>query len=404
MANTTLTASIITAEALMVLNNKLGMANNVFRGHDQEYSKSINGYKVGDTVTVMKPTDFTVRSGATADSQDVTEGSTTVVVDKQKGIDFKFNSADMALEISDFSTRIIEPAMVQLANQVDRDLHDLYVDVNNWVGTAGQTINSFADYAKAMERLDENACPTDNRFGTLSPADHWGLVGNQTSLFVERGSQAYRDGSLGNVGGVETFMSQNVATHTGGTRDNTTPVIKTAVSAGVLSTTYATSKDLGYMDLSTDGHDNAKTIKKGDVFTIDSVFDVNPVTKVTLAHLKMFTVVTDVTAEVTTTDETTIRISPPIIVSGAHQTCSAAAADGDVILFIGTASTGYRQNMVFNRKLNSSIVQLHLPPLSLNIGGFVFLKFSQPTRILNWLATYSNLDLMWNNSPNPWLT
>lgn len=348
MADRTLTADVITAEAIMILDNNLGMAARVHRGHQSEYASKVNGYKKGDTVSIRRPADYTVRDGRVADVQSTPEGKTTIVIDKQKGVDLDFTSADMTLAVSDFSERFIQPAMVQLANQVDSDLLALYKDVPNWVGTAGQTVNSFADFAKAPERLDENSVPTDNRSAMLSPADHWGLVGNQTSLFQPTNS-AYREGSLGNIGGVETFMSQNVQTHTGGTRDNTTPLTKTPVSGGVFSTTWDASKDTNYMDLSTDGWDTVATIKAGDVITIEDVYDVNPVTKATLAHLKMFTVVTDVTADATTTTETTIRISPPIIASGAHQTCSAAAVDGKTITVIGAASTGYRQNLVFHK-------------------------------------------------------
>jgi hypothetical protein len=258
--------------------------------------------------------------------------------------------------------------MVQLANQVDVDLMALYKHVNNWVGTPVSPVNSFADFALAAQRLDEMAVPTGDRAAILSPADHWGLLGSQTALYIQEPAKgAYRDGSLGMIGGVDTYMSQNVATHTTGTRDNTTPLVK-AAGTGVLSTTYAASKDLGYMDLSTDGHDASVTIKAGDVFTISTVFDVNPVSKATLAHLKMFTVVTDVTANGTTTSETTIRISPPIISSGAFQTVSSAPAAGATITFVGaTASTGYRQNLVFDKNAFAlAVVPLAIPPGAVN--------------------------------------
>jgi hypothetical protein len=350
MANVTLTADIIAAKALDILDNNLVMAKKVYRGHESEFSKKVNGYKVGETITIRKPNQFTVREGATAQIQDVVEGTTTMSVDKQRGVDFQFSSADMTLEIDEFEDRVLKDPMIKLANKVDTELMALYKHIPNWVGPTSGNIDSFADFALAPQRLDEGAVAQNDRTAILSPTDYWAMLGSQTALYMQDAARgAYRSGSLGMIGDVETFMSQNVPTHTNGTRDNSTPFTKTPVSNGVFSTTWAASKDLGYMDLSTDGHDASVTIKAGDVFTIADVYDVNPVTKATLPHLKMFTVVSDVTANGTTTTETTIRISPPIIASGAFQNVSAAPVNDKALSFIGTASANIRQNLVFHK-------------------------------------------------------
>jgi hypothetical protein len=62
MVNTTLNASIIAKAAVGVLENELTMAGLVYRGYEDEFDKKINGYTVGDTITIRKPTDFTVRN------------------------------------------------------------------------------------------------------------------------------------------------------------------------------------------------------------------------------------------------------------------------------------------------------------------------------------------------------
>ena len=51
MANTTLTADIIAKAAVAILDNELFMAKKVFRGYEEEFSKNINGYEVGDSVS-----------------------------------------------------------------------------------------------------------------------------------------------------------------------------------------------------------------------------------------------------------------------------------------------------------------------------------------------------------------
>lgn len=346
MSNTTLTADIIAKEAVMVLENNLVMAGLVYRGYEEEFSKSVNGYKVGETISVRRPTDFTVRSGAVAQVQDVTEGKFSITIDQQKGIDFRFTATDLTLQIGELSERVIQPAMVQLANEIDRDVMALYKDVWNWVGTPGQTVNSFTDFAKAPERLDLGAVPQDMRSAVLSPTDQWGMLGSQTSLYMQDvAKDAYRRGKLGMIANIDTYSSQNVLTHTAGTRDGTTPLVRGASN----TTTWAASKDTGEMTLSTDGWDSSATIEQGMVFTIADVYAVNPVTKATLPHLQQFVVKAAVTANATTSNETQLTISPPIITSGAFQTVNAAPADDAAITPLGTASTGYAQNLVFHK-------------------------------------------------------
>src|SRR5690349_19107735 len=115
MANNTLNADIIAAAAVTVLENETVMGKLVYRGYEEEFDKKVNGYDVGDTISIRRPTDFTVRDGAVAVRQNVSEGKTTFTVDKQKGIDFAFTSKDLTLEISDLTERVIKPAMIQLA-------------------------------------------------------------------------------------------------------------------------------------------------------------------------------------------------------------------------------------------------------------------------------------------------
>jgi hypothetical protein len=368
MANTTLTADIIASAAVAVLDNELVLARKVFRGYEEDFGKKVNGYEVGETISIRKPADFTVRDGAVASAQNVTEGKTTITVDKRKGVDFKFTSQDLSLNIKDLTERVIRPAMVQLANQIDVDLHGLYTKVPNWVGTPGQTINSFADFAKGPERLDENACPQDMRCAVLAPADHWGLVGSQTALFTDTiVKPAYRQGSAGIIGNVDTYMTQNVATHTCGSRSGSTLI---DLSITTSTTTYAAVKDTWVQTIHIDALGGAtQTIAAGDVFTIAGVYDVNPVTKAPLAHLKMFTVTTAATASGSETD---LIITPPMIWTGAHKNVDVQGVtdlNDQAVTFIGTASTNYRQNMVFHKNAFALVtVPLVAPPGAVDVG------------------------------------
>lgn len=368
MANTTLTASIVAKAALAILDNELGWLKKLYRAHESEFSNRVNGYKIGDTVSIRRPADFTVRSGATMDLQDVIEGKTTLTIDQQIGVDFSFTSSDLTLEVSDLAERVMKPAMTNIINYMADDVAtQMYRGFYNWVGTPGNELGSYAEFALGPERLDEMAVPMTDRCALLSPADHWGLVGNQTTLYVEGlARSAYSNGSLGMIGGVDTYMSQVTPTHTTGTRDASTPLTD-GVSQNV---TYDTAKNTWTQTLVTDGWDASATIKAGDVFTLDGVYMVNPKTKSSTGILQQFVVTEDVTANATTTADTNLTISPPIILSGPHQTVTlsgVSTTDGLTITPVGTASTAYKQNMVFHKNAMAlAIVPLEMPQGAIN--------------------------------------
>jgi hypothetical protein len=177
-------------------------------------------------------------------------------------------------------------------------------------------------------------------------------------------SGAYREGSLGNLGGIMTQMSQNVPTHTVGPLGGT-PLVNGASQA----TTYALTKDTGTASLITDGWTAAAAsrVKAGDVFTIAGVFDVNPVTKATLPHLKQFVVTADGSSD--GTGNLTLTYAPAIIASGAFQNVSAGPADNAALTFLGTASTGYAQNLVFHKNAFAlAMVPMVAPPGAVDVA------------------------------------
>ena len=377
MPNTLVTPSIFAAEAVMVLENALVMGNQVYRGYEDEFNKKVNGYDVGDTIQIRKPQQFSVRTGAVASNQDIQEGKLTLQVSLQKGIDFKLSGTELSLKIEDLSDRIIKPALVRLANQVDVDVMSLIPQIPNWVGQpatgADAVIDSFAKFARAAERLDQNSCPQDQRSAVLSPDSWWALAGSQTGLFVNSIAQpSYRQGEIGDVAGVQTFMSQNVPSLTLGTGADDSPTV-----TGAQSTTWAsvmnTESTPGQMSLVTGSWGTTNTIKAGTVITIGSgataVLAVNQVTKAVLPYQQQFTVLSDVTAS---GGAATLTITPPIIPIGsdpAFGTVSQGAGAGASIQVLGAASGAYRQNCMFHKNAFALVmVPMVRPPGAVDVA------------------------------------
>lgn len=117
MPNTILTPKIIAQEALMVLESQLTMAGLVHRDYSKEF------VRVGDTITIRKPAKFVAKNfvGETH-GQDITEGSTTVKMDRFRDVTVNVSSKELTLDIKDFSEQVVTPAISAIAQAVDQDL------------------------------------------------------------------------------------------------------------------------------------------------------------------------------------------------------------------------------------------------------------------------------------------
>lgn len=364
MANDLKVQDIIAKEAMFHLKNSLVLAKLVNRGYEDEFAKEVNGFKKGATVRVKRPENFIPARSATLSLADAEEATAPVTVDTQLNKGLSFTSQELTLLLSGGAPGVrrigdqkIKPLMHAFANTIDSDLAGLYTKVYNWVGTPGQTIDSYPDYLKGTERLNEMAVPMDARSGFLSPADDAGLKGAFHNL-NDNGTarDALQRARLPMLDGSDVYMSQNVKTHTVGPLGGA-PL----VNGGTQAVTYATAKATMTQSLITDGWTAAAAarVKAGDVFTIAGVYAVNPIGKQTLPFLQQFVVQADASSD--GLGNATLSISPPIITSGAYQTVSAQPADNAAMTFLGTASTGYRQPMIFHKDaFHLAVVPLEL--------------------------------------------
>ena len=114
---TLLTSTIVTRKALEIMHNKLNFIGSINRQYDKSFA--VEGAKIGSTLLIRLPNQYTVRTGQTASIQATNETSETLTIATQKGVDVNFTSADLTLSLDDFSERILEPAMAVTA-AVDR--------------------------------------------------------------------------------------------------------------------------------------------------------------------------------------------------------------------------------------------------------------------------------------------
>lgn len=266
MANTLVLAQVVAREALAILRNNSNRMSTVFRGLDLEWQQSAR--KPGESVYVRVPPTLAARdvatdlAGAGLVTQNVTESSVAVTMDKNKytQVQITEKEATLSLDVQSLPAlreRVLLPQIVPLIDQIESDLQGLYVDIPYYTGTAGTTPSALDDIANAGAILTTNKAPlTPNRVMDLNPSAYakmWPLMAQLRTANPE--NDALRAAYVGTVGGFDTFQSQLVPTHTKG--DLAATATLTLAGAG---TTGA---------LAIGG--NAKTIKKGDLFTIADV-------------------------------------------------------------------------------------------------------------------------------------
>ena len=326
MANSILTPTAVTREALRVLHQKLNFVGNVNRQYDDSFAKS--GAKIGDSLKIRLPNQYTVRTGAVLDVQDTSETSTTLQIATQKGVDLNFSSNELTLSMDDFSKRVLEPAMAVLAAAIESDALAMRNDVYNMVDNTSAAI-TFAKAAEARKKLQDCLAPEDNkRHALLNTLDNARFVDTLKGLFNPSGniSSQYRDGSMGRALGFDFYENTHLSAQSVGARASYQTNAVTAQTGSSLIVDTGTG-----------------AISKGEVFTIAGVNRVHPETKVDTGVLQQFVVTADYAG-----GSGTISISPAIVASGATQNVTNGAANDKVLTFIGTASTNYGQSLFFH--------------------------------------------------------
>lgn len=332
MANTLLTPQMITREALRILHQKLNFIGNINRQYDDSFAKS--GAKIGDTLSIRLPNQYTVRTGKTLSTQDTTENKVPLQVATQKGVDVNFSSAELTLSLDDFSTRILEPAMAVLAANLEADAFSMALDVYNAVNNIGSAV-TFKNIMTGRKLLNDNLAPIDNnRTCILNTTDQVDLIDALKGLFQDSSniSKQYKEGTMGRTGGFDFYENTLIPTQTTGTAlSATTYTVNGAVTTnGSATVTVATG---------------ATTFKKGDIVTFSGCNRVHPETKADTGALQQFVVTADYAG-----GAGNLAISPAIYTSTGQQNVLATGIpNGATVTKVGGASAVYKPSLVFHK-------------------------------------------------------
>ncbi len=325
MANSLLTPTAVTREALRILHQKLNFVGSIVREYDDSFAKS--AAKIGDSLKIRLPNQYTVRTGATLSAQDTTESSVTLQVATQKGVDLNFTSVDLTLSLDDFAKRILDPAMSVLAANVESDALSMYKNVYQsvWNGGAAATYNKALDARVILQRA---LAPSNDRTALMDSLGMADIVKDTKTLFNHQDAigKQYKEGFVGRAAGFDWAENTMVPSHT-----------RSGANGAYLTNGATQSGSTLVVDT------GATAPSAGDVITIAGVFSVHPETKVSTGILQQFVVGSGATT-------TSFPISPAIVATGATQNVSNTAADNSAITFLGTASTAVQTGLLYQKE------------------------------------------------------
>jgi len=355
--NRFLTPDEIAKEALRRLKNNLVLARLVYRGYEKEFKIR----KIGDTIQIKKPFKVKSTEGRTLGKQPMVDETTSIKIDRQRNIGLEATSMDYTLAIEDFGERYLNSAIQELASQVDLSIAEALRKGGFYGSNApGSAVNINA-FLTARASQNKVAVPNDKLRRAIINSDDAAniskdIINKFNEDFVKKG---ITEGYMGKVAGYDLFETQSAMPHEVGDYAGT-PVVNGSPQNGDV--------------LQTSGWAANAELKEGDVFTIDGVYSVNPVTRKSTGQLMRFVVTEDVTAD--GSGNMDIPISPAIndgsvtvqdsegnsVSAGAYQNISNPVPDGAGITVIGDANKIYNMNYLFHRDAVALVMcELELP-------------------------------------------
>jgi hypothetical protein len=352
MSNNLLTISMITNEALMVLENELTFSSEVMRNYDDQFA--VTGAKIGATLNVRRPGRFIGTTGPALNVEDFNETSVPVTLSTQFHVDTQFTSQDLALSLDMFSDRVLKPAVAAIANKIDFDgTTTAKLNTANIVGTAGTPPTSLLTYLTAQAYLDSEGAPRDGRRSCIiEPFTGATIVDSLKGLFVPNTtiSSQFSKGMMGrDSAGMNWKMDQNISAQTFGSY-NGSATINTSTDTGILTSGWAQTSTLTLTKSGT------FTPLVGDTFTIANVYAVNPQNRQAYGSNKLRNFV------ITAISGTSVTVSPAVISAGQFQNVSITSAGASAVTPFNATGAVSPQNIVMHKNaFTLATADLELP-------------------------------------------
>lgn len=276
-------------------------------------------------------------------AQDTINTSTTLSVTTVKGVDLNFSTVELTMSLNDFSRDVLEPAMTVLAANIEADALSMVKDVYNQTNNVGSAA-TLSQLLNARKKLVDNLSPMDGLSIQLNTQDNADIVTDVKGLFQDSATLAkqYREGFLGRTAGFDFYENTLLTPFTGGSEVASASSTISINGSNQFNTATSATATVSITLTVTNG--SSKTLKKGDIVTLVGCNRVHPETKADTGALQQFTVVSDVA-----TSDTSMIVSPGIVISGPFQNVTAAPTTANAIKKIGVASTAYGLSLAYHK-------------------------------------------------------
>lgn len=368
--------------ALVEFHNALVFLKTINNQYDNRFGTP--GAKNDGQILIRNPNEFKSTLGRTLDVQDANESTQTMVVAIQRHIGLPaFSSVEMTMQVDEFRTLWLRPAMKQLAQDVEFDIvSERFKDVFNQTGDPALTPDSLRAVRDAQARLTLELAPHSERSILLESTSLAATLDSMNTFFHKdtQINKSFEDGKLGHAAGFDWRESTMTPTHINGTRTDTTPVVNTAT--GITS---------GTPTITTTGG-SAGTMTKGDIFTVEGVFSINRRTKARQQHLQQF-VVTVAVADASGTEVINVSPTPVSDPTDAKQNIEIdSPGAGKAVTNLtgggsGAAGATYPVNLAYHKDaFTFATTDLHIEPkerMSREVMDGISMRLWQGTDIVN---------------------
>lgn len=368
MADTFTTMQDVTDEALIEFHNNLGIVKSANKQYEPKF---LDGHwDKGATLDVRKPNKHIVSDGAVISSiPDTEERTVPLVLNFRKKVAMDFTTADLTHYARvQFKERFIDPAILQLANEVEFVVaNELAKKVYNHTGQAGTPPASYSDLTKVKAFLNKMGIPEDHYFA-MQEDNYASLISNanlQNSFLTPLNQGITRKYMAGALSAMDIMHSIFPPPQIAGVGDSTATQSNGYVAAGTVQTTVAS----GATTIAITGLGASETgvFLEGDKIYIEGFYSVNPIRPaIQTGEPIQFTVTADIDSDAS--GNAVVPISPIVIsdTASSYRNVNAQITAGANV-FLASSNTGvggtgkvpYKINVAYHK----DAIQFAAPPL-----------------------------------------
>ncbi len=311
-----------------------------------QYEKefAIPGGKIGDTLLVKRPNQFTFTNNQNLTPSAVAEVTDALILNIWGQVSEINADKDLVLSINDKNDQLLIDMSNTMAENVEsQHIAKAQAGIAFTVGIAGAAPTTQGYYGTARGILNKMGAPLAKRMLTLTSDTVTALITNNQALYnpSQEITENYHRGKLGPIAAFEApYENDSISSFTTGTRTGdtthaagTTGLTGSYIVQSYTATTIVISGATGY------------TVAAGETFQVNGCYTVVN----GLVKSQLFMGVTSVSATDSSGILTLTLANPSVVISGSTQTISATPV-AQTVTFFGAASTPYLWSMAYHPK------------------------------------------------------